>query len=153
MGVEVDIFHERMKLTAGDRMVADWPIEKLEVTSHADGFHIRVDGEELVLDVAESRRFATELGMNKEPSVPPANNGTGHQADDSVAADLRRRIAEVAKALNSDSMAPADAFAMWLKLLKEINRRHGQGSMPTALFFRLNTELLDLIPEPAPNPA
>ena len=49
-------------------------------------------------------------------------------------------------------MSPADAFARWLKLLKEINRRHGQGSLPLDQFYRLNTELLDLIPEPEPAP-
>jgi hypothetical protein len=63
------------------------------------------------------------------------------------------RISDIAKALTSDSVSPAAAFAQWLKLLKEINRRHGQGSMPTDLYYRLNTQILDLIPDPAPVPA
>ncbi|MGH8914404.1 MAG: hypothetical protein ACRDZM_07810 [Acidimicrobiia bacterium] len=146
MGVEVDIFHERMKVTAGSRMVADWPLEKLEVSSLSDGFYIKVDGEELVLNVSDSARFATELGLtgnSRSPSAPAAAR-PGNQ--DAELEDLQRRIADVARSLTSDSVAPAVAFAEWLRLLKEINRRHGQGSMSTPLFFRLNTELLDLIP-------
>jgi len=66
---------------------------------------------------------------------------------------MTRRISDIAKALTSDSVSPAAAFAQWLTLLKEINRRHGQGSMPTDLYYRLNTQLLDLIPVPTPLPS
>jgi hypothetical protein len=59
----------------------------------------------------------------------------------------------IAKALASDSVTPAAAFTQWLSLLKEINRLHGQGSLPTDLFYQLNTQMLDLIPEPSPIPA
>ncbi len=63
--------------------------------------------------------------------------------------DLERRVTEVTEALRSETLTPAAAFAQWLKLLKEINLRHGRGSMPTDVFYRLNSALLDLIPEPA----
>jgi hypothetical protein len=184
LGVEVDIQHERMTLTSGDRTVAAWPIEKLEVVSHSDGFHIRVDGEVMVLNVADSSRFAAELGIDRHPSrlagmqsgqaaQPEPSSGNGHQnglptpngkgfspravtettPDAELLEDFQHRISDIAKALTSDSVSPAAAFAQWLKLLKEINRRHGQGSMPTDLYYRLNTQILDLIPDPAPVPA
>jgi hypothetical protein len=184
LGVEVDIQHERMTLTSGERTVAAWPIEKLEVVSHSDGFHIRVDGEVMVLNVADSSRFAAELGIDKHPSPlagvqtsqraqPEPSLGNGHQnglptpngkgfspravaettPDAELLEDFQHRISDIAKALTSDSVSPAAAFAQWLKLLKEINRRHGQGSMPTDLYYRLNTQILDLIPDPAPVPA
>jgi hypothetical protein len=66
--------------------------------------------------------------------------------------DLQRRISEISASLASDSVSPAEAFAEWLALAKEINRRHRQGSMPSDLFHQLNTQLLDLIPDPAPDP-
>jgi hypothetical protein len=62
------------------------------------------------------------------------------------------RVSQVSAALNSTSVSPAAAFADWLRLLKEINRRHRQGSMTSDLFYELNTKLLDLIPEPPTEP-
>ena len=181
LGVEVDIHHERMTLTSGDRTVAVWPLAQLDVVNQADGFHIKVDDEELVLNVTESTRFAAELGISPKqmaearsdqeapsraqetPShqngVPEANGkiislrpGAETESDEGQL-DMQRRITEIAEALTSDSVTPAAAFAQWLRLLKEINRRHGQGSMPADLFYQLNTQILDLIPEPTPIPA
>jgi hypothetical protein len=183
LGVGVDISHERMTLTAGDRTVAAWPLEVLEVSSLSDGFHIKVDGDDFVLDVSDSTRFAAELGIGERPRRL-AVAGAGQRAHSELSSayshqnsfrtngkiisprpiadarraegnldDVQRRISDIAEALTSDSVSPAAAFAHWLGLLKEINRRHGQGSMPTDLYYRLNTQLLDLIPEPAPIPA
>jgi hypothetical protein len=152
LGVEIDIQHERMTLTSGDRTVAVLRLEDLDVISMSDGFHMTVDGEDVVLIVSDSSRFAAALGVKehrrlavvkpKQPVDTPASNGE-HLPD------LERRIIEIRQALRSDAITPAQACAQWLSLLKEINRRHGQGSMPTGTFYRLNTELLDLIPEPA----
>jgi hypothetical protein len=179
MGVEVDIFRERMSVTAGDQKVGDWALEELDIESMSDGFHVTVDGEEIILNVTDSTRFAAELGitgrrpvrlveisvsnlpcnglasikgqlnyqraLNGEPLsslLPAETSSDGGQVD-----EMRRRISEVAEALASDSVSPAQAFG----LLKEINYRHGQGSMTTDRFLELNTELLDLIPGPAPD--
>lgn len=184
MGVEVDIFRERMTVMAGDQKVGDWALEELNIEALSDGFHVTVDGEEIILNVTDSTRFAAEVGitgrrpgrlveisesnllrnglasikgqlnyqraLNGEPasSLQPAETSS----DGGQVEEIRRRISEVAKALASDSVSPAQAFARWLGLLKEVNYRHGQGSMTTDLFFELNTELLDLIPGPAPDP-
>ncbi len=182
MGVEVDIDHERMTLTAADKTVGVWPLEKLEVSSRADGFHITVDGEEIVLTVTDSKKFAAELGVEQRPrraaaakpapptqvrpssvdnrSTPAKSNGAVKSPAPAASAkpepkqpdDLQGRISEIAAALRTDSVSPADAFAEWLRLLKEINRLHGQGSMTSDLFYQMNTQLLDLIPEPVPDP-
>jgi hypothetical protein len=53
-------------------------------------------------------------------------------------------VSELSAALASDEFSPADAFARWLSLLKEINDRHGRGTLPTPVFHELNTRLLDL---------
>ncbi len=182
MGVEVDIGHERLTLTAADKTVGVWPLEKLEVSSRADGFHIMVDGEEIVLTVTDPKKFAAELGVEQgarrvaatesdqptrrrpspverekrapssngeevKPSAPEATPLDPGQPD-----DVQRRISEIETALRTDSLSPADAFAEWLKLMKDLNRLHGEGSMTSDLFYQLNTQLLDLIPEPAPEP-
>ena len=158
LGVEVDISKERMTLTAGDRKVATWPLESLDVASHSDGFHIKVEGDDFVLNVADSSRFAAELGIVTDPTravgvVALRSTPTHLAAHDKQLENIERRISDIARSLISDSVSPAMAFAQWLSILKEINRRHGQGSMPPDLFYRLNTKLLDLIPDPEQMPA
>ena len=162
LGVEVDILHERMTLTAGDRTVADWPLERLDVMFLADGFHIKVDDEEMVLSVTDTARFAAELGVDSRPSRAAAENAqpTGlssrimarSEPDPTQLEELRSRISKIAKNLASDSVAPEMVFADWLRLLKEINRLHGEGSLPNSLYYQLNTHLLELIPEPTFTP-
>jgi hypothetical protein len=183
LGVDVDIFRERITVIAGDRKVGDWALEELDIESRSDGFHISVDGEKIILNVTDSIRFAAELGIAgprrvrlvEIPSAAPPRGGlssikgqlnyqravNGGPSSSLTAAEtspdggqvdeIRRRIAEVAQALASDSVSPAQAFARWLNLLKEVNHRHGQGSMSTDRFFELNTELLDLIPGLTPD--
>jgi hypothetical protein len=162
LGVEVDILNERMTLTAGERTVANWPLDQLEIVVRADGFHIRVDGEEMVLNVTDSTAFAAALGVESSPARPVAA-APGHtstslrptvlaQTNDAELDDLRRRISAFARDLAADAVPPEDVFARWLRLLKEINRRLGEGSLPTSLFYQLNTHLLELMPEPAPAP-
>ena len=162
LGVEVDILHERMTLTSRDRTVANWPLDKLDVVVRADGFHITVDGEEMILYVTDSKAFAAELGVGRSPARPVAT-GQG-QASSSVRPttvagpndpeleDLRRRISDFARDLAADAVPPEEILAHWLRLLKEINRRLGEGSLPTSLYHQLNTHLLALMPEPTPTP-
>jgi hypothetical protein len=151
LGVEVDIQQERMTLTSGDRTVAVLRLEDLDVISRLDGFHMNVDGEDVVLIVSESSRFAAALGIkeHRRMAVVKSKQPVGTGTDEEDLPDLERRIIETREALRSDAVTPAQACARWLSLLKEINRRHGQGSMPAGMYYRLNTELLDLIPGPA----
>lgn len=177
LGVEVDVTSDRVTVSAGDRTVATWVRSKLAVEPQADGFHITVDGEEVILNVTDSARFAAALGVPAfarpavsnggpssaraqvvtaptQPETEVKSNGrpslTGDSDDPEGGDYYAARIAEVVAALRSDSVTAAQAFAKWVRLLKEINHRHGQGSMPTDQFFRLNTEVLELIPEPKP---
>ncbi|MFZ0626544.1 MAG: hypothetical protein WAN34_08610 [Acidimicrobiia bacterium] len=163
LGVAVDITNERITLSAGNRTVADWALGEVDFASMPDGFHIKVDGEEVVLNVSEATQFADELdaatrrhgrasaiadGLGSKP-VPSSNGAhTSKSLPNDPVEALRSRIDEVSVALTSNTAPPAVVFTDWLRLLKEINRRHGQGSMPSDVFFELNTQLLDLIPEP-----
>jgi hypothetical protein len=63
VGVEIDLTDERMRMTAGDMEVADWSRDEIRVSALADGFHVRAEGEEIILDVTEDARFALELGL------------------------------------------------------------------------------------------
>ncbi len=181
VGVEVDVTSDRVTVSSGGRTVAAWARSKLAVEPHADGFHITVDGEEVILNVTDAARFAAALGVPQlvkkrvaiiggrrlagapvaaaqtqpapaelEDNGAPVPPVTAETTDPDAVEDYAGHIAEVAAALKSDSLSAAQAFGKWVRLLKELNHRHGQGSMSCDKFFLLNTEVLDLIPEPKP---
>jgi hypothetical protein len=145
LGVEVDISDELITLEAGERKVAQWSLKNIDIDYLSDGFHIRADDEEVVLSVSESARFASELGVTPVRPTPRATRDSSEPPIEKTD-DVQRRIANMAVALATDSVAPDVAFAEWLGLLKEINTRHVRGLMSTPLFHELNTYLLDLIP-------
>lgn len=157
LSVEVDIDDERMVVSSGRRQVADWALAEVDVAVRPDGLHLVVDHEEVVLNADDPDGLARVLGLNGTAHGrhrPSASENAPMRKLDAITVserrydDIKRRIGDVAAMITSDSVAPSDAFARWLRLLKEINRRHGQGSLPTRMFYELNTELLDLIPEP-----
>jgi hypothetical protein len=63
LGVEVDLDGERMKVTAGDNVLADWLLDDITISIHADGFHIKAEGEEIVLNVSDQAAFASIVGL------------------------------------------------------------------------------------------
>lgn len=63
MSIEVDLTDDRMRLTAGDVEVADWSRDEFRIQALPDGFHVRAEGEEVVLDIREDAKFALELGL------------------------------------------------------------------------------------------
>jgi hypothetical protein len=63
LGVEVDLSAERMIVTSGGTEVADWALEEIVIASRSDGFHIKAEGEEIVLNITDADRFATEVGL------------------------------------------------------------------------------------------
>lgn len=157
LSVEVDVVDERVVLSSGLRQVADWALADIEVAAKPDGLHLKVDHEEIVLKADDAAGLARILGASEvrerrvpapEPSQPKSRSLDPETMSEMLYDELQERITEVRALLTSNSVAPSDVFARWLRLLKEINRRHGQGSLPTRMFYELNTELLDLIPEP-----
>ena len=63
LGVEVDLTGDRMIVNTTDALVADWALDEIRVSSLPDGFHVKAEGEEIVLNVTERSRFAEELGL------------------------------------------------------------------------------------------
>lgn len=167
--VVVDVSDERMVIISGREHLGEWALDGLLMDSRPDGFHLTLDQEEIILTVTDPAGFARQLGKTHQvddehggrgvadsPPTDQDDNGkrkglSGRLNDVGLEerfGDVRRRISALATALTDESVAPSDLFGRWLRLLKEINRHHGQGAMPTPLFYRLNTELLDLIPAP-----
>ncbi len=63
--VVIDLTDDRMTMTAGDIEVADWSRDDIRISALQDGFHVRAEGEEIVLDVTEDARFAIDLGIRQ----------------------------------------------------------------------------------------
>lgn len=173
LNVTVEVADEMIRFTSGAKSLGEWPQAGVEVEVQPDGFHLTIDNEEIVLTVTDPSGFARALGVSvgrprkpageivANPGAVPVLGEQNGQANsnglsgrlESISpeekfADVIGRISELKAALTDDAIPPQDVFGKWLRLLKEVNLRHGQGAMPTPLFYRLNTELLDLIPAP-----
>lgn len=61
--VVVDLTDDRLHMSIGAEEVADWDRENMRIQALPDGFHIRAEGEAVILDVSDDARFAIELGL------------------------------------------------------------------------------------------
>jgi hypothetical protein len=61
LGVVVDLTGKQLTVMVDNRELASWSLEDIEISQTSDGFHIDVEGEEVVLNVNERVRFATEV--------------------------------------------------------------------------------------------
>lgn len=70
LNVVVEITDSHLHLRAGQSEVANWPLPEIRVNALEDGFHVRAEGEDVVLEVDEDARFAVELGLrNAHPAL------------------------------------------------------------------------------------
>ncbi|MGD2100928.1 MAG: hypothetical protein PVG83_01710 [Acidimicrobiia bacterium] len=68
--VIVDLTDNRLTMTIGSEDVAVWDRDAMRISAMPDGFHIRAEGEAVVLDVSEDAKFALELGLkNAHPAL------------------------------------------------------------------------------------
>lgn len=52
-----------MKIRSGNEELADWTVDRISVFALQDGFHVRAEGEEVILSVTDDARLAIELGL------------------------------------------------------------------------------------------
>jgi hypothetical protein len=68
--VVVDLTNDRLTMTIGSQEVAAWERDQMRIAAMPDGFHIRAEGEAIILDVGDDARFALELGLkNAHPAL------------------------------------------------------------------------------------
>lgn len=56
-----------MTITSGGHQIGQWDLEEMELVRQADGFRIRVEGEELAVSVKNPAAFAAAVGMADKP--------------------------------------------------------------------------------------
>ncbi len=61
LGVEIDVTGERLVVMTGPQLLADWSLDEIKISALADGLHVEAEGEEIVLNVPDERRFIVEL--------------------------------------------------------------------------------------------
>ncbi len=61
--VVVDLTQERLTMSIGREEIADWARDGMRIQALPDGFHIRAEGEAIILDVTDEAKFAIELGL------------------------------------------------------------------------------------------
>ena len=67
LSVEIDLTAERFRMSAGDAEIGDWAMSEIRVNALPDGFHLRAEGEEVLLDVSDDAQFAVDLGLRTAP--------------------------------------------------------------------------------------
>jgi len=68
--VLVDLTDNKLTMTIGSQEVAAWNRDQMRIAAMPDGFHIRADGEAIILDVGDDAKFALELGLkNAHPAL------------------------------------------------------------------------------------
>ncbi len=70
LGVEIDLTGDRMRVTADGTFVANWALHEIAISPQGDGFHIEAEGEEVILNLIDPEKFATEIGIHNR-NLPP----------------------------------------------------------------------------------
>jgi hypothetical protein len=66
--VEIHLDAEELSLMSPHGTLGRWPLDQVGVSARVDGFHLRVEGEELVLSTSDDARFAMALGIRSTSS-------------------------------------------------------------------------------------
>ena len=67
IGVVIDLTDQRLRLRSGDTEIADWSLDEVRVNARSDGFHVKAEGEEVILDLTHDAEFAVALGLSSAP--------------------------------------------------------------------------------------
>lgn len=69
LGVQIDLSESRIRVVAGDSEIGDWHLDDVLVKAEEDGFHLRAEGEEVILRVDRDAQFAVDLGLRNAPPM------------------------------------------------------------------------------------
>lgn len=69
IGVTIDLTEDRLALQSGATEIGNWSRSEMRVNALPDGFHMRVEGEEVILDISRDAEFAVELGIMNAPPL------------------------------------------------------------------------------------
>ncbi len=80
--VTIDIDQERLSLRVGSQLIGSWPLSEVGVRGEDDGFHLRIEGEEVVLTTDDDPGFAKSIGLHSaSPILRRRIGGSLHESD------------------------------------------------------------------------
>lgn len=91
--VEIHLDRETMSLVSPYGELGTWPLSGMGIASRVDGFHLKVEGEELVLSTSDDVAFALAVGIRSTTS-PRLNRQLAHARDGGI--DVEERLAPAA---------------------------------------------------------
>jgi hypothetical protein len=81
--VEIHLDQEVLRLVSPHGELGAWPLAEVGVSARVDGFHLRLEGEEIVLSTNDDARFAMALGL-RSTSSPRLNRLLATARDEEV---------------------------------------------------------------------
>ncbi len=69
ISVVADVTDETLRLTAVNGSLGAWPRHQIRINARDDGFHIRLEGEEVILSVDQDAEFAVAMGVRSAPPL------------------------------------------------------------------------------------
>jgi hypothetical protein len=66
--VEIHLDREELRLLSMSGELGRWPLHQVGINAQSDGFHLRVEGEELILTTSDDARFALAIGLRSSSS-------------------------------------------------------------------------------------
>ena len=67
--VIVDLTDDTLQLRTPLTEIGCWPRDAVRIHAEDDGIHLRVEGEEVVLDLRDDAGFAVEAGLRSAPPL------------------------------------------------------------------------------------
>lgn len=86
--VEIHLEDEELRLVSGHGELGRWSLSDIGVAAKLDGFHLRIEGEELIISTNDDARFALALGIRSSNS-PRLNRMLAGALDHGVEHDGR----------------------------------------------------------------
>lgn len=63
LSVVIDLEGETLSIRSGESVIGTWPLSDVGIRGEDDGFHLRVDGEEVVVTTDDETGFALAVGL------------------------------------------------------------------------------------------
>lgn len=82
VAVTIDVEREQLTLRAGENHIGTWPLSAIGVRGLDDGFHLRIEGEEIVITTDDDPGFARSIGLQSaSPILRRRMGGSLHERE------------------------------------------------------------------------
>lgn len=69
LDVLIDLTDESIAVRASTGDIGQWPRSQVRINALPDGFHLRAEGEEVILEIDDDAQFAIACGLTNAPPV------------------------------------------------------------------------------------